>query len=121
MYDGRNQSTRVLRRWQIPGQITDVPRVNWNIKNSSYFVEDGSYLRVKDVSLSYNVPFKLISRLGLTKLQPYVSATNLLTFTNYKGRDPEVNQYGNSGAVQGLDWGTYPSSRSFVLGLKVEF
>ena len=121
MYDGRNQSTRVLRRWQIPGQITDVPRVNWNIKNSSYFVEDGSYLRVKDISLSYNVPLQLISRLGLTKLQPYVSATNLITLTKYKGRDPEVNQYGNSGAVQGLDWGTYPSSRSFVVGVKVEF
>lgn len=121
MYDGRNQSTRVLRRWQIPGQITDVPRVNWNIKNSSYFVEDGSYLRVKDISLSYNVPLQYISRIGLTKLQPYVSATNLITLTKYKGRDPEVNQYGNSGAVQGLDWGTYPSSRSFVLGVKVEF
>ncbi len=121
MYDGRNQSTRVLRRWQIPGQITDVPRVNWNIKNSSYFVEDGSYLRVKDISLSYNVPLQYISRIGLTKLQPYISATNLITLTKYKGRDPEVNQYGNSGAVQGLDWGTYPSSRSFVLGVKVEF
>lgn len=121
MYDGRNQSTRVLRRWQIPGQITDVPRVNWNIKNSSYFVEDGSYLRVKDISLSYNVPLQFISRFGLTKLQPYVSATNLITLTKYKGRDPEVNQYGNSGAVQGLDWGTYPSSRSFVVGVKVEF
>ncbi len=121
MYDGRNQSTRVLRRWQIPGQVTDVPRVNWNIKNSSYFVEDGSYLRVKDISLSYNVPLRLISRIGLTKLQPYVSATNLITLTKYKGRDPEVNQYGNSGAVQGLDWGTYPSSRSFVVGVKVEF
>ncbi len=121
MYDGRNQSTRVLRRWQIPGQVTDVPRVNWNIKNSSYFVEDGSYLRVKDISLSYNVPLQYISHIGLTKLQPYVSATNLITLTKYKGRDPEVNQYGNSGAVQGLDWGTYPSSRSFVVGVKVEF
>ena len=45
----------------------------------------------------------------------------MLTFTNYSGRDPEVNQYGNSGAVQGIDWGTYPLNRSFVVGLKVEF
>lgn len=84
-------------------------------------VEDGSYLRVKDISLSYDVPRKLISRFGLTRLQPYVSATNLLTLTDYSGMDPEVNQYGNSGSVQGIDWGTYPLNKSVVLGVKVEF
>src|SRR5690606_19727180 len=55
MYDGKNQSTQVLDRWRIPGQITDVPKAGFNIKNSTYFVEDGSYLRVKNVSLSYNI------------------------------------------------------------------
>lgn len=121
MYDGKNQTTKVLDRWRVPGQITSVPKAGWNLKNSSYFVEDGSYLRVKSVSLSYDVPRKLISRYGLTRLQPYFTASNLLTWTSYSGMDPEVNQYGNSGAVQGLDWGTYPLSRSFVFGLKVEF
>lgn len=121
MYDGKNQSTKVLARWRVPGQITDVPKAKWDIRNSTYFVEDGSYLRVKDISLSYDVPRKLISRFGLTRLQPYVSATNLLTLTDYSGMDPEVNQYGNSGSVQGIDWGTYPLNKSVVLGVKVEF
>lgn len=121
MYDGKNQSTKVLSRWRVPGQVTSVPKAGWNLKNSSYFVEDGSYLRVKSVSLSYDVPRSIISKFGLTRLQPYFTASNLLTWTGYSGMDPEVNQYGNSGAVQGLDWGTYPLNRSFVFGLKVEF
>ena len=121
MYDGKNQSTRVLDRWRIPGQITDVPKANFDIKNSSYFVEDGSYLRVKNIFLSYNIKAEVLNRLGIGKLQPYISANNLLTWTNYTGMDPEVNQWGNSGAVQGIDWGTYPQSRSFVVGINVEF
>lgn len=121
MYDGKNQSTRVLDRWRIPGQITDVPKAGFDLRNSSYFVEDGSYLRVKNVSLGYNVRSNALTRLGINRLQPYVSATNLLTWTNYSGMDPEVNQWGNSGAVQGIDWGTYPQSRTFVVGVNVEF
>jgi hypothetical protein len=121
MQDGKNQSTRVLKRWEIPGQITNVPKAGWDIKNSTYFLEDGSYLRLKNVTLSYEIPQMYISKLGLTRLMPYVSATNLFTITSYMGRDPEVNQYGDSGMVQGIDWGTYPMNRSFVLGVKVEF
>ena len=121
MYDGKNQTTRVLERWRVPGQITDVPKAGFEMHNSTYFLEDGSYVRLKDVSLSYDVPRSIIRKIGLTKLQPYLSATNLLTLTKYKGYDPEVNQSGNSGSVQGLDWGTYPLCKSFSLGLKVEF
>ena len=121
MYDGKNQSTRVLGRWRIPGQITDVPKANFKLLNSTYFVEDGSYLRLKDVSLSYNVKGKLLKKWGITRLQPYFTATNLLTWTSYSGMDPEVNQWGNSGTVQGIDWGTYPHCRSYVFGINVEF
>ncbi len=121
MYDGKNQTTDVLNRWQVPGQITNVPKAGFDMKNSTYFLEDGSYLRVKDISLSYDIPRNIINKIHLTRLMPYVSATNLITITGYKGMDPEVNQYGNSGAVQGIDWGTYPMCRSFVFGLKVEF
>lgn len=121
MFDGRNQSTTVLRRWRIPGQITDVPKAGFDQRNSTYYIEDGSYLRVKSVTLSYDVPALALRKMHLTRLMPYISFTNLLTWTGYKGRDPEVNQYGDSGTVQGLDWGTYPLSRSFVMGLKVEF
>lgn len=121
MYDGKNQSTKVLDRWKIPGQITNVPKAGFDLKNSTYFVEDGSYLRVKDVSLSYNIRAPFLKKAGISKLQPYFTATNLLTWTNYSGMDPEVNQWGNNGAVQGIDWGTYPHSKSFVFGVNVEF
>ncbi|SEL38956.1 SusC/RagA family TonB-linked outer membrane protein [Parapedobacter koreensis] len=121
MYDGKNQSTRVLDRWRIPGQITGVPKAGFDIRNSTYFIEDGSYLRVKNVALSYNITGNLLTRWGINRLQPYVSTSNLLTWTSYSGMDPEVNQWGNNGAVQGIDWGTYPQNRSFVVGINVEF
>ncbi|MEG0992607.1 MAG: TonB-dependent receptor [Bacteroidales bacterium] len=121
MYDGKNQSVRTLSRWRIPGQITDVPKANFDMKNSTYFVEDGSYLRLKDISLSYNISRPKLKKVGINRIQPYFTASNLLTWTKYSGMDPEVNQWGNSGSVQGMDWGTYPHCRSFVFGLNVEF
>ena len=84
-------------------------------------MEDGSYLRVKNISLAYDIKARFLERAGISKLQPYFSASNLLTWTSYKGMDPEVNQWGNSGAVQGIDWGTYPHCRSYVFGINVEF
>ena len=121
MYSGRNQSTRVLERWRVPGQETFIPKAGFDIKNSTYFVEDGSFLRLKNVSLSYDIPTSSLSRIGVRKLQPFVSVSNILTLTKYTGLDPEVNQWGGNGAVQGIDWGTYPQSRSFVVGLSLEF
>lgn len=121
MYNGNNQIAKVANRWQIPGQITDVPKANWNMKNSTYFVEDGSYIRIKDISLAYDIRGKWMDRLGISRIQPYFTVSNLLTFTHYSGMDPEVNQWGNSGAVQGIDWGTYPHCKSYVFGINVEF
>ncbi|MCA1745938.1 MAG: SusC/RagA family TonB-linked outer membrane protein, partial [Bacteroidales bacterium] len=121
MYDAKNQSREVLNRWRIPGQLTEMPKAGYDMKVSSYFVEDGSFIRVKDISLAYNFSGALLERWGINRLQPYFTASNLLTFTNYTGMDPEVNQWGNSGAVQGIDWGTYPHTQSFVLGVNVEF
>lgn len=121
MYDGKNQITKVLDRWKIPGQITDVPKAGYDIKNSTYFIEDGSFLRVKNISLNYNINAEKLKKIGFQKIQPYFSASNLFTLTKYTGMDPEVNQWGNSGSVQGIDWGTYPHSRSFVLGVNLEF
>ncbi|MDR3285914.1 MAG: TonB-dependent receptor [Prevotellaceae bacterium] len=121
MYDGKNQSTRVLDRWRVPGQITNVPKAGFDIKNSSYFVEDGSYLRVKDITFSYNFKSNFLKKIGVNRLQPYFTVSNLLTWTKYTGMDPEVNQWGNSGAVQGIDWGTYPHSKLYVFGINVEF
>ena len=121
MFDLKNQSTTVLKRWRTPGQITDVPKAGFNIQPSTYFIEDGSYLRLKDISLSYNIKGGILNKAGISRVQPYFTAHNLLTITKYKGMDPEVNQWGDSGAVQGIDWGTYPHSKSFVFGINVEF
>jgi TonB-dependent starch-binding outer membrane protein SusC len=124
MYDAKNQSTRVLDRWRRPGQITYMPKATIskdNLLASTRFVEDGSYLRLKTLTLSYNLNIPLMKKWGIGRVQPYFTAQNLLTFTNYKGFDPEVNQFGGSALVQGIDWGTYPHSKSFIFGLNVEF
>ncbi|MEL5893236.1 TonB-dependent receptor [Bacteroides sp. GD17] len=124
MYSSRNQSTEVLRRWRKPGDITDMPRAligTENVKASSRWIEDGSYLRVKNITLSYEFPTQMLKKIFLNRLQVYASAQNLITFTGYKGFDPEVNQFGNSATVQGIDWGTYPQVKTFVFGLNVEF
>jgi TonB-linked SusC/RagA family outer membrane protein len=126
MFDSKNQSVDVLRRWTSPGQITDIPRAvgggnTDNVRNSSRFVEDGSYLRLKALTLSYkaienNSRFKAIKKLSV-----YVTGQNLLTLTKYSGFDPEVSAYNNSAAEMGIDYGTYPQSITMIVGLNVEF
>ena len=123
MYDGKNQSTAVLNRWKKRGDITDIPRAvkgTDNIKASSRWVEDGSYLRLKTLTLAYNLPTQALEQYGIRKVQPYLTAQNLWTLTNYKGFDPEVNE-GLSGPTMGIDWGTYPQTKSFIFGLNIEF
>jgi len=117
MIDFRNQSTNVLRRWKKPGDITDVPKVNdlESVVVSDRIVEDGSFARVKALTLGYN--FK---NLGFfSKINLYITAQNLLTFTKYSGFDPEVNAYsGSTTPTFGIDYGTYPQVRTFIIGLK---
>lgn len=124
MYDAKNQSIAVLDRWERPGMITYMPRATQekvNLLSSTRFVEDGSYLRLKTLTLSYNFSGGLFKKWNITRFQPYLTAQNLLTLTKYKGFDPEVNQYGGDATVQGVDYGTYPQSKSYVVGINVEF
>lgn len=123
MLDFRNQSKQVLNRWKRPGMITDIPGVGnpENIHNSTRFIEDGSYLRLKTVTLSYDFNTAWLRKIHLSKLQIYATAQNLLTFTNYKGYDPEVNAHGGSAVIQGVDYGTYPQSKAIIFGFNVEF
>jgi TonB-linked SusC/RagA family outer membrane protein len=126
MFDSKNQTTDVLRRWERPGMVTDIPRASgsgstYNVHNSTRFVEDGSYLRLKSVTLSYNLPKTFIQKVGLGKAAVYVTGQNLLTITKYKGFDPEVNAYGNSGVELGVDYGTYPQSKTVIFGINLEF
>ena len=124
MYNGFNQSTNVIKRWRIPGQITDMPRATSsteNLRASTRFIEDGSYLRLKTLTLSYNIDIPLLKKWNISRLQPYFTAQNLFTITNYSGFDPEVNQYGGSSTVQGIDWGTYPQVKTFIFGVNIDF
>ena len=85
---------------------------------SNRFVEDGSYVRLKNATLGYNFDFK---DYGIRSVRVYLSATNLVTWTHYKGFDPEVNAYGQNPALRGVDLGNYPTARNFSAGINVGF
>lgn len=125
MFDSKNQSKAVLRRWTPTNKITDIPRASQgnfdNVRNSSRFVEDGSYVRLKSVTLTYNFNTEKIKKWGIKKMSVYTTGQNLLTFTKYSGFDPEVNAFGRSATEVGIDYGTYPQARTITLGLNVEF
>jgi TonB dependent receptor. len=85
----------------------------------SYFVENGSFLRLQDVTLGYTLPAKMTQHWGISKLRLYVSASNLFIITSYSGYDPEVDI--QTGLCSGMDINRYPRSRSFVFGLNLNF
>jgi hypothetical protein len=115
-----NQTTNMIRRWKQPGDITDMPRAGDSYL-SSRFIEDGSFLRIKNVTLSYSFKKKLLDKLKMKSLKLYTTVQNLYTFTNYTGMDPEVNYYGASNIIMGTDFFTYPQSRTFLIGLNLGF
>ena len=112
-----NQTVAVTNRWKVEGQQTDMPRASYgdpkgNNRFSDRWIEDGSYLRLKDVTLSYKVP---VSDSWLTV---WCAGTNLLTLTNYLGSDPEFS-FSNNVLYQGIDNGLLGQSRSFHVGVKI--
>lgn len=125
LYYPTNQTTEVLRRWTTPGQVTDIPKAtpndNFNTKLSTRFVEDGSYLRLKSLTLGYILPKSFVSKLHIGSAKIYLTGENLLTFTKYNGFDPEVNAFGNSNINLGVDYGTYPQTRNIIFGLNLSF
>lgn len=119
-----NQDTRVLNRWQNPGDVTDIPEVRFlgGASESSRFIEDGSYLRLKTLSFAYDFPRSFVNRISLSSLKLYVTAQNLLTITDYNGWDPEVNAdfvAGNIGL--GQDFYSAPQAKTVIFGVKVGF
>lgn len=125
MIDPKNQSIAVLDRWRQPGDITNIPRASFgnsdNSRVSTRFIEDASYLRFKTITLSYNLPESITDKLGITALKIYGTGENIFTITNYSGFDPEVNAFGGSNTVQGIDFGTYPQTRNLLFGLNATF
>lgn len=122
-----NQSADVLQRWTPQNPSTTIPRANSNGGQrilSSFHIEDGSYLRVKNISVGYHLPANWLKTVAVRSAKIYVSTQNWFTFTRYKGFDPEVNRFGNAytGAVsQGMDYGAYPSAKTVLVGLNVKF
>ncbi|MGN6296377.1 MAG: TonB-dependent receptor [Ginsengibacter sp.] len=126
-----NQSADIVNRWKKPGDITNIPAVSVNqstdnTRISSRFLEDGSYLRFKTITLSYNIDPKFLSGLGLSSASVYVSGNNLITITGYKGFDPEVNSYGgsnnssdNRNVSLGIDNGAYPQTKMILFGVNI--
>ncbi len=127
-----NPTRDQLDRWQKPGDRTLVPQARLNLSGlipngvsaSSRYVQDGSYLRVKTVSLGYNFPAQVLNKFKLNNLRAYVSGQNLFTFTKYTGWDPEVNadyRSGTSNNNQGGDFYSAPQIKSVIFGLNVGF
>lgn len=122
MYNGANQIKDVVRRWRVPGQITDIPKSGEldNLKASTRWVEDGTYLKVKNITLSYDIVHPALKKANISRIRPYITLDNMITFTNYSGYDPEMSQY-SSATSMGIDWGTYPCVKTVLFGVNVEF
>jgi TonB-dependent starch-binding outer membrane protein SusC len=120
-----NVSTDALRRWRKQGDITDYPRPIRNDPNqndsriSSRWVEDGSYLRLKSITFSYDLPEEILTRLKMQGIKLYVTGQNLITWTHYTAYDPEVSSY--SGLQIGVDEGAYPQNRTILFGVNFKF
>ncbi len=126
MFDSKNQSVAVLNRWTPDNPDTDVPRAVGggkvdNVRNSTRFVEDGSYLRMKQITLSYRLFGERLKKAGFSNATVYATGQNLLTLTKYSGFDPEVNAFGRSATELGIDYGTYPQMRTVIVGFNLGF
>lgn len=130
----------IKNHWTSQNENTDVPALTnpINLYNSSRWLEDGSYLRLKNISIGYALPKKILDKIGISRLQIYMSAQNLLTFTRYKGYDPEASSAKSNGITYGggnlsagassdtdvdqnIDSGAYPNPKSYTFGIKLSF
>jgi TonB-linked SusC/RagA family outer membrane protein len=130
---------RQLERWQKPGDITDIPRlttyggdvnkIGSSANNyggvvtdvSDRLLEDGSFLRLKNLSLSYTIPKAITSQWRISQIRATLSASNLLTFTKYNGLDPEVNAQSSNQNTQGYNWSSVPQPRTYQITLNIGF
>ena len=121
--DFSNQSVSVIRRWQNEGDLTDMPRASYgdvigNNDLSDRFIEDASYLKLRDVTLSYSWDKKLWGFIQGGTV--YVTGQNLVCFTSYKGMDPEY-AFSNSAYMQGVDYGKVALPKAFKVGVSLQF
>ena len=127
-----NKTAYTLERWTGEGSTNSDPRVTTGANNnnliSDYYVEDGSYARVKNIQLGYTLPSDLTEKAGISRLRIYAAVNNLYTYTKYRGYDPDVfgggydpNRSGGDVLTSGIDFGFYPQPRTYMLGLNLTF
>jgi TonB-linked SusC/RagA family outer membrane protein len=124
MYGTDNQSTAVLRRWRHEGDLTEIPRAlygrGYNDLGSDRFLEDASFLRLKTLTIKYELPKKVSEKLHIKRLQVYATGYDLLTFTKYQGQDPEISQQFVNGLYpMYIDNAATPKPMRFSMGLNV--
>jgi TonB-linked SusC/RagA family outer membrane protein len=119
----QNASTAAYERWTPTNPTNDVQRAFEDPApvNTSRYVENASFLRLKNITLGYNLPKSIASKIHSSQIKVYVSAANLATWTKYTGFDPEVSRNEQSTLGQGIDYSIYPSSKSFLAGLSISF
>jgi hypothetical protein len=133
-YRAFNLTQRVYdQRWRGEGTSNTMPRVSWlgstnNKTPSTRFLEDGSYVRLKNIQLGYSIPQTVIERWNIRGLRVYFTGQNLWTLTKYSGLDPEMHTSDNLNSEKyrgdiaaGIDWGTYPSAKSYIVGVNLNF
>ncbi len=119
-----NQDRDVLNRWTPTNTNTDIPRASTTRpanRVSTRQIEDGSYLRLKNIQLAYNLPASVLKTLKIQSIRVYATAQNYLTWTSYSGYDPEVNRFGQDSRSQGFDYASYPAAKTILFGLNVGF
>ncbi|MBK7172090.1 MAG: TonB-dependent receptor [Bacteroidales bacterium] len=120
-----NQLASVLDRYTATNTDGNLPRFTTTNSNNSYmsdrYIEDGSYVRIQNLTIGYRLPVNIIRHVKMTNLRVYASAQNLYTFTKYTGYDPEIGSYDNGILLMNVDQGHYPNPRTFTFGVNVEF
>lgn len=117
-----NQLAFRKNAWTEGSGIYDQPSAgNENVKDSDYFVENGSFVKLRNVTLSYTLPKTVVEKSGFGNVEVYFTGKDLFTFTGYSGYNPEVSRNGNSESFRGIDYNSYPSTLSLFAGIKVSF
>ncbi|SKC43516.1 SusC/RagA family TonB-linked outer membrane protein [Ohtaekwangia koreensis] len=119
-----NQSAVALNRWTPENPSNEIPRATSTgnpYQVTSRQVEDGSYIRMRNIQLGYTFPSEWMERLRLASARIYISGQNLLTITDYSGYDPEVSRFGQDNLSQGIDYGSYPTAKMYLVGLNIGF
>ena len=119
----RNMLAEVADRWSPTNASNKVPSQDGYIVNDVYsrFIEDGSFLRLKNITLGYTLPHKWTRKFHASKLRIYATGQNLFCISGYSGYDPEVNSASSNPMTPGIDWGAYPKSRVFTFGIDLQF